>query len=74
MKNITVKYGSEMHTVTIGSGATIGQIIMDCTCKVVLGYGDNVKALVSGVEQSLDSIPSDGTTISLETKANQKAK
>ncbi len=73
MKNITVKYGSDVRTVTVPYSTTVGQIIADPTTRVVLGYGDNVKALVGGVEQPGDSVPSDGSTIVLETRANSKA-
>ena len=73
MKKVTVRFGSEPREVTVGSSATIGQIISDTSTKVILGYGDNVKALVYGVEQTLDTVPADGTVITLETKANSKA-
>lgn len=73
MKSITIRFGSDSHPVSVGGSATIGQILSDTSTKVILGYGDNVKALVSGVEQSLDTVVSDGTTITLETKANSKA-
>lgn len=73
MKKITVSYGSDSRDVTVSSGATIGAILADNSTKIILGYGDNVKALVRGVEQSLDSVPSNGTEITLETRANQKA-
>lgn len=73
MKTVKVKYGCTPHSATVPDGHTIGQIIADPTTKAILSYGDNVKALVSGVEQGSDSIPSDGTTIVLETKMNSKA-
>jgi hypothetical protein len=73
MKKIIVKYGSENHAMTIKQSATIAEITADSTARAVLGYGDNVKALVHGVEQPSDAIPADGTTVTLETKLNQKA-
>lgn len=73
MKKITIRYGSQSRATNVDSGATIGMVIADQTNKIILGYGDNVKALVHGVEQPGDAVPSDGATITLETKLNQKA-
>lgn len=73
MKKVTIKYGSDTHMVTVALGAAIGIIIADTTAKVILGYGDNVRALVNGVEQTNDTVVADGSTINLETRANQKA-
>jgi hypothetical protein len=46
----------------------------DPNLKLVCGYGDNVRALVSGVEQPGTAIAPDGGTIVVETRANNKAK
>jgi len=73
MKNITIRYGSDTRTVTVDSNATIGDLIGNSTTRTILGYGDNVKALVSGVEQPNGAVPGDNTTITLETRANSKA-
>ena len=73
MKKITVRYGSEQRDVHVSSGATVGAIIADNSTKIILGYGDNVKALINGVEMSGDTVPSDGDEITIETRANQKA-
>lgn len=73
MKKITVRYGSDSRPVTVSSGATVGAIIADNSTRLILGYGDNVKALINGVEMSGDTVPSDGDEITIETRANQKA-
>ena len=73
MKTITVKYGSEVRNVIVNENTTIAQIIADPTTRVVLGYGDNVRALVNSVEMPGDAIPGNGTIVSLETRANSKA-
>ena len=73
MKKLVIKYGSDTHAVTVPQTHTIAMLIADSTTRAVLGYGDNVKALVHGVEQGGDCIPADGTTLCLETKLNQKA-
>lgn len=73
MKTVKVKYGSQVHPVSCPDTHTIGQVIADPTCKAVLGYGDNVKPLVSGVEQTTDTVISDDSTVTLETRMNSKA-
>lgn len=73
MKKIILKYGCEQRPMTVAQSHTVAMITADSTARAVLGYSDNVKALVHGVEQPGDAIPSDGTTINLETKLNQKA-
>lgn len=72
-KTIILWYGSQDRTVTVSNDTSIGKILDDTTNKIVLGYGDNVKALVHGVEQPMDVIPEDGSEITIENKANQKA-
>ncbi len=73
MKNITIKYGSDTRTVTVDDNITIGEMIANPTTKAVLGYGDNVRSLVSGVEQPNGACPGDNTMVVLETRANSKA-
>jgi len=73
MKEIIIKCGSETYSRMFAQEATIGQIVNDPNVRSQLGYGDNVRALVSGVEQPLDTIVSAGTTIRVETRANTKA-
>lgn len=70
---ITVNYGADSHRVYVDSENTIHQIIANPTTKAILGYGDNVKALVYGVEQSGDTKIGSVTELTLETKANSKA-
>lgn len=70
---VTIRFGSDDVTVNRPEGTTIGQIVDDHELRVTLGYGDNVRALVAGVEQSMQAIAPDGATIVLETKANSKA-
>lgn len=72
-QNIKVNYGIDHHTLAVADGSTFGQIIADPSLKAVLGYGDNVKALVHGVEVPLDSRATSVSEITLETKANSKA-
>lgn len=68
-----VQYGLDNHSKTTAIAPTIGQVVADPNLRAVLGYGDNVRALVNGVEQSHDTLVPDGCTLVLETRANQKA-
>lgn len=73
MKSITIKYGADQHTTTVADGTSVGRVVQNSTTRAMLGYGDNVKALVSGVEQSMDTEVYDGMVVQLETRANSKA-
>ncbi len=73
MKKVIVRYGVDSTEVTVASTATIGSIISNPSTKIILGYGDNVKALVGGVEQENSAQVADGMEIVLETRANSKA-
>lgn len=72
-KNITVKYGVATRNTTVADGATIGDVLKDTTSKVMLGYGDNVQAVIYGNIQDSSTVVPDGVTIDVEAKANQKA-
>lgn len=68
-----VIYGCDSQEKETISAPTIGQIKSDTVLKAVLGFGDNVRALVHGVEQPDGAIVPDGAEVLLETKANSKA-
>lgn len=71
--NITVKYGVDETSKSFINSPTIQQVIDSPALRAELGYGDNVRALVNGVEQSATATLSDGCEVLLETRANQKA-
>ena len=71
---VTVKFGSDVYTRTYAEGTTCGQVLNDVDLKAVTGWGDNVRATVHGVEQPPNALAPDGGTISVETRANTKAK
>lgn len=73
MKNITLKYGSQPHTMTVSDNTNIGQALADGTAKVILGYGDNVHGLINGIAQTNDTVIPDGSMVVIENKANSKA-
>lgn len=69
----TVIYGIESQERETISSPTVGQIKQDTVLKAVLGFGDNVRALVHGVEQPDTAVVPDGAEVVLETRANTKA-
>lgn len=71
-KQITVKFGSEQFTRNYDANATIGDVLMDHDLKVTAGWGDNVRALVAGVEQPSTAIVPSEATVVVETRANSK--
>jgi hypothetical protein len=73
MKKITVEYGVDSINKQVGSGFTIGDLQEDDAIKGALGYGDNTKALINGIEQDRKTVIPDGATVRIETAANTKA-
>ena len=72
MKEIIIVMGTERMSRQFPSDATIGDVVQDSNVKAVLGYGDNVRALIFGVEQDFGTDAPAGATIKVETKANTK--
>lgn len=70
---ITVRYGVDAHQLTTANQPTFGQVKSNQTCRVVLGYGDNVRAMLDGVEQPDNALVPDGAIVTLETRCNTKA-
>jgi hypothetical protein len=73
MKTITVKYGVDSVTKQVDESFTFGDLQDSDPIKAALGYGDNVKALVEGIEQDKGTIIPAGSSVRLETAANTKA-
>jgi len=73
MKKIIVEYGVDSITKQVESGFTFGDLQDSDAFKGALGFGDNTKALVNGIEQNRNTVIPDGTTVRLETAANTKA-
>ncbi len=71
MINVSVRFG-ETITRSYPDGTTVGGVMADRELKLVLGWGDNVRATIQGVEQPTTALVPDGATIVMETKANQK--
>lgn len=70
---ITIKYGPDTHVITPFNQPTIQALKRDQTARAVLGYGDNVRALIDGVEQPDGVLVPDGALVTMETKCNTKA-
>ena len=73
MKKITVQYGVDSLTKQVESDFTFGDLQDSDSFKGALGFGDNTKALVEGIEQNRETVIPDGATVRLETAANTKA-
>ena len=73
MKSITVNYGVDTITKQVEDGFTFGDLQESDTFKAALGFGDNTKALVGGIEQNRETIIPANATVLLETAANTKA-
>jgi len=71
--SFTVRYGVDSVTRSRPGPVTVGDILSDRNLKAVLGYGDNVRVLISGVEQPLDAGIPNGASLTIETRANTKA-
>lgn len=71
--NVTVRFGSENINHNVRNGSTVGEVVNSREVRMQLGYGDNVRVLIAGVEQSMSAIAPDGATLVVETRANTKA-
>jgi hypothetical protein len=73
MKTITVKYGVDQLSKQVEDNYTFGDVQASDSFKAALGFGDNTKTLVDGIEQSRDTIIPAHATVRVETAANTKA-
>ncbi len=73
MKTITVKYGVDEITKQVEDDFTFGDLQGSDTFKAALGFGDNTKSLVDGIEQNRDTVIPANATVRIETAANTKA-
>lgn len=70
---IKIRYGLETLERHYPSTPTIGQIKNDPNVKAGLGFGDNVKALINGIEQPDTVGVPENQVVVIETAANEKA-
>lgn len=72
--NVNVHYGMDQTSKFFpGDSVSVGQVIANPTVKAQLGYGDNVRVLMDGVEVSSETTISDGDSLYVEVRANSKA-
>lgn len=69
----TVKYGVDSVSRERECAPTICQIRTDENIRAALGFGDNVNLLIGGVAQGDSVVVPDGSVVTVETAANQKA-
>jgi hypothetical protein len=73
MQKIVIRYGIDQLDKSFTIPVTIGQLRQDATIRAGLGFGDNTKWLISGVEMSDDVVVPNGAVVVVETRANTKA-
>jgi len=73
MQTVTIRYGIESLTKTFTIPVKISDLRNNDDIRAALGYGDNVRFLIDGVEQSDNTIVPNGATVSVETVCNSKA-
>ena len=73
MKRVTVKYSINALSREVPEGTTVGQLVGDTAVKAALGFGDNIKVLLHGVELPNDAVIPPGECLFIETRANQKS-
>lgn len=75
MRNIKVQiaFGANSVNFTFPEGSTASAVVRDNRVQAALGYGDNVQAVINGVVLQDRTPVEDGDSITVETKANQKA-
>ncbi len=74
MISIVLRYGLTKRLETeVAEGTTVRQVLQNSNNRAVLGYPENVSAVVDGNTLSLDDQLSDGDEIILEKQATSKA-
>ena len=73
MQTVNIRYGIDTMTKQFTVPVTVGSLKADPSIRAGLGFGDNVKCLINGIEMSDDVIVQSGQTVVFETKANTKA-
>lgn len=71
--NINIQYGGDSMTKYFDGEVTVGQVIEHPSVRAQLGYGDNVRATVGGIEQPKTAYLSEDDTLVVETRCNSKA-
>lgn len=70
---VNVKYGITTESKFVDNDTTVGQLKRDASLKAILGFKDNVRALLHGQELGDDTVVPEGATIVIEDRCNEKA-
>ena len=70
---ITIRHGFEVVNEEFDHPPTVGELRRSTGIRLKVGFRENDRALVNGVEQPDDATLSNGTTVTFETRANSKA-
>lgn len=73
MIQVNVRYGSDSFSRTYPEGATVGDVLNDQDLKITAGWTDNVRGLIGGTPQASTTRLANGSTVVVETQANDKA-
>lgn len=73
MIKVTLRFGARKLDTEVEVPISIRQLIGDASRRAVLGYPENVTALVDGRATALDTYVNDGDDILLEKQAAAKA-
>lgn len=71
--NATIKYNSSSITKQFDNAPTFAEVAADTAIKAALGFGDNVKAMVGGIEQPMCNQIPENALVTFENRANAKA-
>lgn len=72
-KLVSVRYGIEEMELALPYAATFADMKRSTKLRAGLGFGDNIRALVNGVEMPDTAQVPNGGTVVIETKCNSKA-
>jgi hypothetical protein len=71
---ITLRYGAaNVLSVQVDSATTVRSVLQNPTYRAALGFTDGVVAKINGASVNDDLTVSDGMTIDIETRAQEKA-
>lgn len=74
MIEVTLKYGlTKSITREVQDGTTVRDLIQDPNNRALLGYPENVSAVIDGVTVSLDDVVVECDTVVFEKQAAAKA-
>lgn len=70
--NITVRYGMNAVQLDRPEGTSVGSLLKDANAQAVLGYGDNVVAVVEGASVGHEFLLGEADEVVFQPRAAQK--